>query len=395
MPDDVKLLTIAHLSAYFQPLLGYQEYYLAREMAMLGHQVHVITSDRYHPFPDFESTAGPLLGKRVVGTGVMQMDGFTVHRLPLLWEHRNRVIVRGVSKCLKRIRPDIVIMHGTTNLMNVMPLLRISEFGYRVIADEHNLPSVADNSLLARLYYAAWGAWIRRLVREGRIKLVGVADECVEFAARAFGLRREEVYNIPLGADHRLFRPDISVREAMRSELGFAQEDVVVIYTGKICHSKDPALLLDACLQIADECRLKFLFVGNVESAYRGRFDSARAGSPRVVHVPAVSNSDLWRYYNAADIACWPKHASLSMIEAASTGLPIVVARELGERLSYQNGIGIRQCSLEDIREAVKALSEDRQMRVEMGRRGRRLVEDQLSYQVVARRFLELALDEV
>ena len=42
-------MKIIHVVDYFQPILGYQEVFLAKEQAKLGHDVVVITSDRYAP----------------------------------------------------------------------------------------------------------------------------------------------------------------------------------------------------------------------------------------------------------------------------------------------------------------------------------------------------------
>ncbi len=107
--------TIVHIVAYFQPELGYQEHFLAREMATAGHNVHMVTSNRFHPFTNFDQTAGKVLGSRFTEAGTSQRDGYTVHRLPLKWEYHNRVIVSGLSKTLKELSPDLVILHGTTN----------------------------------------------------------------------------------------------------------------------------------------------------------------------------------------------------------------------------------------------------------------------------------------
>ena len=45
-------MKIVILIDYFQPKLGYQEFFLAKEMQKLGHQVYVATSNYYFPFPD-------------------------------------------------------------------------------------------------------------------------------------------------------------------------------------------------------------------------------------------------------------------------------------------------------------------------------------------------------
>ncbi len=382
---------IVHVISYFQHQFGYQEYFLARDMATMGHEVHVITSDRYAPVPDYDRVFRPVLGDRIIGPQTEQVEGFTVHRLPTVIEHRTRVFVSGMGKLLDQIRPDVVILHGTTNLLNMVPILKKFQLGYRLILDDHMLFKVWDSSLLGRLYYWLWGTVLKPMVYSKRAAIVGVADECVEFVSVAFNIPMEYLHNIPLGADHRRFYPDPAIRKAMREELGYTAEDIVVVYTGKMSFDKDPALLAEAGIPLTETLPLKFLFVGNIDETYQARYLQAGGDHASVKNVPAVPNTELFKYYNAADIACWPKATSLSMIEAASTGVPIVVSKNMTERLAYNNGIGITQCNLPEIRDALRQLASDPELRNEMGKRGRQLVEDKLSYQALSNRFLEVA----
>ena len=55
-------MKIVHIQDYFHPALGYQETFLSREQAKLGHEVHVVTSDRYNPLIYSENK--DLLGNR-------------------------------------------------------------------------------------------------------------------------------------------------------------------------------------------------------------------------------------------------------------------------------------------------------------------------------------------
>ena len=51
--------------------------------------------------------------------------------------------------------------------------------------------------------------------------------------------------------------------------------------------------------------------------------------SDNVIILSAIQNRELPKYYNAADIACWPKHTSLSSLEAASCALPIIISNAI------------------------------------------------------------------
>jgi glycosyltransferase involved in cell wall biosynthesis len=44
-----------------------------------------------------------------------------------------------------------------------------------------------------------------------------------------------------------------------------------------------------------------------------------------------MTHSDLARLYRACDIAVWPRQESMSMLDAAATGLPLIVSAAIGE----------------------------------------------------------------
>ena len=88
-------MKILHVSSWFQPQLGYSEYHLPLAQQNQGHTVAVLTSDRYFPFPEYDTTVKPLLGKRIVGSGQREERGLNVTRLPVAFEYRHHLWLRG------------------------------------------------------------------------------------------------------------------------------------------------------------------------------------------------------------------------------------------------------------------------------------------------------------
>ena len=62
-------LRIVHVVDYLMPQLGYQEFLLPKWNRRHGHDVHIVTSDRYTPIPSYEATWGRLLGPRILSAG--------------------------------------------------------------------------------------------------------------------------------------------------------------------------------------------------------------------------------------------------------------------------------------------------------------------------------------
>lgn len=384
-------IRIVHVCHYYQPDLGYQEHFLSEAHAQLGHEVHVVTSDRYAPFPDYENTVKPVLGPRILAPGVSERNGVTVVRLPIRHEYSGRVWLRGLETTLFSLRPELVICHGTMN-WNALRIARIKRrLGCKVFYDDHMLWSEENKSLIGRLSYACFP--FRYLTRAAD-RIIGVSPECVDFIHQKYGIARERLELVPLGADTALFRFDAAARDEFRRRHAIPDNAVAVAYTGKLTAVKGPHQVMEALTPFPTEiqCPVSLVFVGNCEAAYRPVFDAAAARLDKriqIVRIPAVKNADLVGVYCGTDLAVWPRQGSMSMIEAASVGLPIICCDFLRERYEAGNGIPIREDKIEDLRAALIALISDAGLRRSMGEKGREFVAKTMSWRAIALRYLE------
>ena len=57
-----------------------------------------------------------------------------------------------------------------------------------------------------------------------------------------------------------------------------------------------------------------------------------------------------------SDIGCWPSESSMSSIDALASGLPIIVSNKLTDRLKYDNGIGIQDGNLSELKKSLTKL---------------------------------------
>ena len=385
-------MKIVHFQAYFQPQLGYQEYFLCKSMVKLGHEVHMITSNKYNPVMTKTPEMLKMLGGNSNNKTFEKIDGFIVHRLKIIFEIRGRVVLKGIYDLLNTIKPDFVLLHGTTNFLNISPFFYRKIFKYKIIADDHQIPSMSPNNFISKTFFLIWGIYIKYLMRKNHLKLVGVADICCEFLSDVYKINIEDIYNIPLGADIDLFKPNISQRNIIRQKFGYKKSDIIIIYTGRINYEKNPLILLESCNDLIDKLPLKFIFIGSIDPRYENEFKN-KSSRFELKYIKSVLNKDLPKYYNASDIACWPKHTSLSAFEAASCGLPIIISKNVKERVEYGNGICIEEENHKDISSAIEKLSLNSSLRKEMGKKGRALVKDKFSYDIIAKQFLELYSD--
>jgi glycosyltransferase involved in cell wall biosynthesis len=383
-------MKIVHLIDYFQPTLGYQEAFLAREQLRLGHDVTVVTSDRYAPFPDYVSTVQPVLGERIRPAGRGIEEGVYVWRLPVQFEYRYRCWLKGLTQALVTLRPDVLHAHNVIKLTSLQAILLKPRLGYRLVMDDHSLQIAMDQSWQGTIFYGAFRLLLAPLFRRRVDVLVAVTDGIADTIRQVYGLDRLPLHVIELGIDTQLFRPDAVARQAKRVELGLNPDDFLIVYTGKIIPTKAPHWLVEALSHCP--ARVKALLVGNAPADYRRQIDDIIAEhglSDRVIFHPAVRQVELPPYYVAADAGCWPREGSMGMFEAAACGLPIVItAGELSQRVRYGNGLEYREGDVADLARCLTQLAQNPGQARTMGARGRQLVEGHLSWIEINRQFL-------
>ena len=386
-------MRIAHVIDYFQPKMGYQETFLAREHARLGHDVYVVTSDRYSPIAYSGEAAKETLGNRIVGTGLLTEEGIKVWRLKTLFELPPIIWVSGVANKVQELNPDLVIVHGIANFSAIrIARLKKRVGNFKLIYDDH-MTFAASRSKI-RFLYSLFRYFFSPQIQQAADVLVAVADVCKRFMHKRYGIPIESIVTIPLGADDEIFRFDAVAREETRSQLSLNEDDIVFIYAGKIVPAKGPHILVEAGMQLIDRNEnLKIVLLGNGPPSYIEGMKQKIQGAnqeDRFIWHDAVSNKKLPKFYSAADVAVWPREASLSMMEAMACGLPIIISdtSEVGERAGYNNGLTYHGEDASDLAQQMQKLLGSK-LRGEMGSNGRELIENELSWKIISRQFIE------
>ena len=127
---------------------------------------------------------------------------------------------------------------------------------------------------------------------------------------------------------------------ALRASLGFAPEDFVVLFCGRLEPDKGIHKLLEAMENIHDP-RIKLLIVGSPffgrtqQSPFLRKLEQqAEALGDRVRFTGYVPNDSMPEYYRLADLVCVPtlveEAAGLVAVEAMGCGRPVLATRSGG-----------------------------------------------------------------
>jgi glycosyltransferase involved in cell wall biosynthesis len=299
----------------------------------------------------------------------------------------------GLKEVLQDIRPHVVQSLPAIGWIPLQAARLRRRFGYALFTGSHTTASVFP------LYSERRPFWDRkilanfltrfipgRLVSLGTEKCYGATADCADVAVRFFGVQKSKIDVCPLGVETELFHPPIDAheradRENRRVALGIHPDDIACIYTGRFTEDKNPLVLAQAVAALRrQDGKFVSLFLGDGPQA-----ESIRKCDGAIVH-SFVPYKELPNWYRASDIGVWPAQESTSMLDAAATGLPIVVNSTLlaTERIAG-NGLTYRLNDSGDLSRVLNRLS-DPTIREELGKAGVNKMATLFSWDAIARR---------
>jgi glycosyltransferase involved in cell wall biosynthesis len=369
-------MRIVIVSEYYSRGMGHTENCLPKAIAALGHEVHVVSSNLniYGNLPNYKEVFEKHLGISEQAVGSFQIDGYTVHRC----KYRlvgGYIFIEGLIKKIEYLSPDVVQFTSAVSLNLCIIALFQKKFKWRIYSECHQHMSVVRPFLKQKkgkyfqksLYYLTRtlpGHFMNTIVQ----KCYAIAPDCAAIAHQMYGVPENKIELLPLGTDTTLFQLNENEehRNIFRKELGFLDNDIVCLYTGRFAHDKNPLLLARAVSLMQDEgLAFKGLFIGD------GPQKSSIENIKGITVLPFVNYTDLPKFYQLADIGVWPTQESMSMLDASACGLPIIVSDRIGEidRVD-NNGLTYKEGDVYDLACTMKKLI-DRSYRKELGIRGR------------------------
>lgn len=204
------------------------------------------------------------------------------------------------------------------------------------------------------------------------------------------------------GINVQRFKKNIEVRERLRRELNISSETVVFIFLGRLKREKGAFELFDAYNKIALQCPNSLLLIVGVdeEKIMDRLFEYKNLQENKNIVYYGYTNSpeDL---YNAADVYVLPTYREgfgLSILEASSTGLPIITTDTYGVRDSIvdgETGLRCKTYDVESLADCMERLYLDEAERKRMGENGIRYVEDNFTSELVCQSWVEYYLNVV
>jgi len=379
-------LKIGLVVPHFYPAYGGHEYYLSRELARMGHQVSIFTSD-FMPVRYFRKPTRTFPGTELTG------DGVTVTRI------RATIDVEGLPifdprGSLADFGPDVVQGTEFYHPSSYLSFLASAKEGVPYIFAQHMYePPQGARGLAWKGLSFTLGSQMRR----GSSRVIAISTAAKSLLV-SLGVPDGKIAVIPLGVDTSVFNT-ATESSTLREELGL-EGSTVILFIGRMEDVKGVDVLLAAFSMVRkNHPSTRLLLVGG--GAQKARYEALASDlgvSSSTTFVGAVSREMLPRYLDLADVFVLPslkEPFGLVGLEAMAKGKPVVASAVGGipDFVGPETGLLVKEGSPKELAAAIERLATDPSLRARLGAAGRSLVGQRFSYTRVAERTIEVFED--
>ncbi|MGZ3917221.1 MAG: glycosyltransferase family 4 protein [Flavisolibacter sp.] len=388
-------MRIVCLTPWYSDGMGYAENMLPKALAREGADVHLVSSNTQISYqaPDYDKIYGSFLGPNIVDCGVRQVNGFTLHRLPYYVTRKSfrGPGIKGLYAYLEQLKPDIIQAMEIDLEITHIAALYCKANPCSLFTECHIHASIFMNrkNRLKKLAGFFWKHFSRRLrdINDETRLCYAIARDVEELAVSYYKVPKKKIVLQSLGVDTDMFHPvqneeERLSRNQVRSELGISPGEILCIYTGRFSRDKLPHCLAQAINQLQEKgLPFRGLFVGKGPEEDMNYIKSMKGCLVR----PFVPVKELPSYYRAADIGVWPREESMSQLDAAACGLPLILSNKILvlERVEG-NGLLYEEGNPQDLALKILELKETDKRKM-MAEVGAAKIREHFSWQVIAR----------
>ncbi len=386
-------MNILIVSDYFQPKIGYAKPQVAKALQTAGHTVEVLTSERYFPFHNYENSVQKTIGKRIRSVGTKMENGIKVTRKKTIFEYFTRTYFEDLESELVKRKPDLVIVFG----MSSPSMVRVARLKYKhkfkLTAVDSHLPSELSqgNAFFKQIFYGVFRLLFSKTISQSLDVCVALQDDTTQVIRETFGIKKN-VTVVPNGTNIEQFQYTKTGAAKVKKDFHIPRNKTIIMYSGKIIKEKGVHLLAAAFAKIISKNKnVHLLLVGDGPKEYIDQVKNTLEKHSGTLTITGFQpHESMQNFYSAADIAVWPLQESLAMVDAAACSIPFIANDTLGDktRISNNNALLYKKENLNDLVEKITRLVTDPELRKQMGKRGRTLVENTLSWNALCLRFL-------
>lgn len=374
---------IALVSATFPPYeagIGNACYHTARQLAALGHDVHV-----YIPLGRFT--------QRLAEDDLP----FRLHYLRPVLTLAQASVVPALESVLARA--DVLHLY--------YPFFGGDIFVQRA-GQRHHLPyfvsyqqDLYGGTLLKKIAYRSYNLLLQRRLMLGAEKVLALSSDHIAHSQIRYVVDIPgKVAVIPNGVNIEDFAPQSDVDA--RSRHGIAPGVPIIVFNAALDaahYFKRLDLLLHALHRLPIQAHLLVIGDGNLRPRYEALAQDLGIAD-RVTFLGKVPNRDVAPYLHASVCLVLPSTDTESfgivLVEAMACGKPIIASNLHGVRATVRNGVNgllFERGNVNDLMAKLEQLLRDPELAERLGREGYRTVEQEYTWKHIASRLISLYQD--
>jgi glycosyltransferase involved in cell wall biosynthesis len=243
----------------------------------------------------------------------------------------------GLDRVLKKLAPAVVLLTGYYPKFHLSAFLTVKRCGIPILFRAETTDHTWEGARIK--------AWMRdrllRVLYRNCQYLLPIGTHSYEHYKR-LGCPETKLLFAPYCVDSSAFAADeearARLRESKRREMGVRDNDIILLFSGKLARHKGPQFLIDAVRSMApaDRDRMVVVFVGS--GPEQDRLRASAGDQVRTCFAGFQNQTQLSPYYHAADLLIMPSAPyppyketwGLVVNEALDHGVPCVVSDSVG-----------------------------------------------------------------
>ena len=399
--EKEKRLNICYLTNEYYPDIrggiGKFVYILAREVAKLGHQVHVITLTRNNiESVNFEENVWVhRIGVNKYPKSLLEYDtvndNFNWNRMNTLYSHYEEIL-----KINKKCKVDIV----QTPIWDSLGFYALFDTRFNLVTTLHT----SMKTIFEGIYYINEEVEFHIEIEEyllNKIKFIVSNSNAIEKQYNQYynDACKGKTFLIPHGFE------DISkLAKYNNKKLSDNSDNIEVLFVGRLEHRKGIDIIFECIPYICQKYNnVIFRFCGddsinmpNSEKTYKDYFLSKyNEFNDKVIFEGYISDDEIIDRYSNCDIFIAPSRFEsfgLIFLEAMIFSKPVIGTNIGGIPEVVADGVSgilIENENSEDLKNGLIKLIENKDIRESMGKNGRRIYEEKFTAEIMANKFID------
>ena len=372
------------LSCFYIDGYNYQENVLPRIHKEDGHDVRIIASTE--TFTDNVSLNYVEPAEYVTEYGV------PIKRIPYVKIGPKLATVKirkyaGLYQEIVAFAPDVIMVHAMS-FWSVLDVVRYKKEHPEVkfYADTHTAVYNSGRNWIAKnLLHKGLYRWViqRALPYVDKYFYVGASER--EFSREHYGVPLEMMEYYPLGGNIPEEKVYLQNRKTRRDDLAVADDEYLLLHSGKMDALKKTAELLRAFAAVP-ELRAKLAIIGSIPEDQKQIILPLIEADPRVTYLGWKQSPELLEYLCACDLYCQPGSVSATMQNSVCCYCPVMAYPHLPytETLDYGNIIWVE--TQEDMADAFRNIASGKTDLAQLREGSERCARELLDYRALAAR---------